>query len=151
MISFLVLLFGLAYPAMSLPVLAAHGVIPDGWMPRPTGLDTERIAAAMLVFLALLSTTFVVTWSVDGRPGVLRLVRRMFSWRIGARWSGCLRGVVRSFGDHLFTQLCIIDCERDDHGRPVTYTAYERFPNPQRVALHRYGQGPFVDLDDLRR
>ena len=85
-ISFLVLLFTLAYPVMSLPVLAAHGVIPDGWMPRLPGLDTERIAAAMLVFLALLPTTFVVTWAADGRPGVLRLVRRMFRWRIGARW-----------------------------------------------------------------
>jgi uncharacterized protein len=85
-ISFLVLLFTLAYPVMSLPVLAAHGVIPDGWMPRLPGLDTERIAAAMLVFLALLPTTFLVTWAADGRPGVLRLVRRMFRWRIGARW-----------------------------------------------------------------
>ena len=84
--SFLILLFTLAYPVMSLPVLAAHGVIPDGWMPQLPGLDTERIAAAMLVFLALLPTTFLVTWAVDGRPGVLRLVRRMFRWRIGARW-----------------------------------------------------------------
>src|SRR5829696_2977066 len=71
---------------MSLPVMAAHGVIPDGWMPQLPGLDTERIAAAMLVFLALLPTTFLVTWAVDGRPGVLRLVRRMFRWRIGAHW-----------------------------------------------------------------
>jgi membrane protease YdiL (CAAX protease family) len=85
-ISFLVLLFTLAYPVMSLPVLAAHGVIPDGWMPHLPGLDTERIAAALLVFLALLPTTFLVTWVVDGRPGVLRLVHRMFRWRIGARW-----------------------------------------------------------------
>ena len=85
-ISFMVLLFTIAYPVMSLPVLAAHGVIPDGWMPRLPGLDTERIAAALLVFLALLPTTFLVTWAADGRPGVLRLVRRMFRWRIGARW-----------------------------------------------------------------
>jgi membrane protease YdiL (CAAX protease family) len=85
-ISFLVLLFALAYPVMSLPVLAAHGVIPDGWMPRLPGVDTERIAATMLVFLALLPTTLLVTWAVDGRPGVLRLMRRMFRWRIGARW-----------------------------------------------------------------
>jgi uncharacterized protein len=85
-ISFLVLLFTLAYPIMSLPVLAAHGVLPNGWMPRLPGLDTERIAAAMLVFLALLPTTFLVTWAADGRPGVLRLVHRMFRWRIGARW-----------------------------------------------------------------
>jgi membrane protease YdiL (CAAX protease family) len=84
--SFLILLFTLAYPVMSLPVLAAHGVISDGWMPRLPGVDTERIAAAMLVFLALLPTTFAVTWAVDGRPGVHRLVRRMFRWRIGARW-----------------------------------------------------------------
>ena len=84
--SFLVLLFTLAYPVMSLPVLAAHGVIPDGWMPRLPGLDPERVAAVMLVFLALLPTTFLVTWAADGRPGVARLVRRMFRWRIGARW-----------------------------------------------------------------
>jgi uncharacterized protein len=84
--AFLILLFTVAYPVMSLPVLAAHGVIPDGWMPRLPGVDTERIAAAMLVFLALLPTAFLITWAVDGRPGVLRLVRRMFRWRIGARW-----------------------------------------------------------------
>ena len=86
MTSFLVLLFSLAYPVMSLPVLADHGVIPDGWMPRLPGLDTERIAAALLVFLALLPTALLVTWAADGRPGVLLLVRRMFQWRIGARW-----------------------------------------------------------------
>ncbi|HYP44975.1 MAG TPA: CPBP family intramembrane glutamic endopeptidase [Propionibacteriaceae bacterium] len=27
-----------------------------------------------------------MTWAVDGRPGVLRLARRRFRWRIGARW-----------------------------------------------------------------
>jgi uncharacterized protein len=85
-ICFLVLLFTLAYPVMSVPVLAAHGVIPNGWMPRLPGLDTERIAAAMLVFLALLPTTLLLTWAADGRTGVLRLVHRMFRWRIGARW-----------------------------------------------------------------
>ena len=69
-LSFLVLLFTIAYPVMSLPVLAAHGVIPDGWMPRLPGLNTERIAAAMLVLLALLPTTFLVTWAAEGRPGV---------------------------------------------------------------------------------
>ena len=84
--AFLLLLFVLAYPVMSLPALAAHGVIPDGWMPQLPGLDTERIAAALLIFLALLPTTFVMTWAVDGRPGVLRLLRRMFRWRIGAGW-----------------------------------------------------------------
>ena len=39
---------------MALPVLADHGVIADGWMPVFPGLDAERIASVLLVFLALL-------------------------------------------------------------------------------------------------
>jgi membrane protease YdiL (CAAX protease family) len=86
MATFLVLLFALAYPVMSLPVLADHGVIPDGWMPHLPGVDTERIAAFLLVFAALLPTVLVMTWAVDGPAGMRALVRRMFRWRIGARW-----------------------------------------------------------------
>ena len=84
--AFLVLLFALAYPVMSLPVLADHGVIPDGWMPHLPGLDTERIAAFLLVFAALLPTALFMTWVVDGPAGIRVLVRRMFRRRIGAGW-----------------------------------------------------------------
>ena len=84
--AFLVLAFTLAYPLMSLPVLAAHGVIPSGWMPQLPGVDTERIASVLLVFGALLPASIVVTWAADGRAGVQALVSRMFQWRIGVGW-----------------------------------------------------------------
>jgi membrane protease YdiL (CAAX protease family) len=84
--AFLALVFALAYPVMSLPVLADHGVIPDGWMPRLPGVDTERIAAFLLVFGALLPVAVFMTWAVDGQAGIRALVRRMFRWRVGARW-----------------------------------------------------------------
>lgn len=84
--AFLVLAAVLAYPVMSVPILADHGVIPDGWMPQVPGVDTERIASLLLVFVALLPSALWVTWAVDGAAGVRALVRRMFWWRVGARW-----------------------------------------------------------------
>ena len=45
--AFLVIGFAIAYPVMSLPILASHGVIPDGWMPQTAGVDTERIASVL--------------------------------------------------------------------------------------------------------
>jgi membrane protease YdiL (CAAX protease family) len=84
--AFLVLAFSLAYPAMSLPLLADHGVIPGGWMPQRAGLDTERIASLLLVFGALLPAALLVTWAAEGRPGIQALVTRMLRWRIGPRW-----------------------------------------------------------------
>jgi membrane protease YdiL (CAAX protease family) len=84
--AFLVLVLVLAGPVMALPVLADHGVIPDGWMPQGPGLDTERIASVLLVFVALLPAAFWVTFAADGPEGVRILVSRMFRWRIGLRW-----------------------------------------------------------------
>jgi uncharacterized protein len=84
--AFLVMVFALAYPVMSLPVLADHGVIPDGWMPQAPGLDTGRIAAVLLVFAALLPSVLWVTWALEGRAGLRTLSARMFRWRIGWRW-----------------------------------------------------------------
>ena len=86
MTAFLVLAFAIAYPAMALPALAEHGVISDAWMPQLPGLDTERIASMLLVFVALLPAALWVTWAVDGPAGVRTLVHRMFRWRIGVRW-----------------------------------------------------------------
>ena len=84
--AFLGLVFVIAYPVMSVPILAEHGVIPDGWMPQLPGLDTERIASVLLVFVALLPAAFLTTWTVDGSAGVRVLVHRMFRWQFGARW-----------------------------------------------------------------
>jgi membrane protease YdiL (CAAX protease family) len=77
----------IAYPVMSVPIMASHGVIPNGWLPQAQSLDTERIASVLLVFVALLPAAMWVTWTAEGRPGVARLVTRMFRWRIGATWT----------------------------------------------------------------
>lgn len=84
--TFLVLAFAIAYPVMSVPILADHGVIPGGWLPNLPGLDTERIASVLLVFVALLRLALWTTWGADGPPEVRVLVHRMFRWRIGSRW-----------------------------------------------------------------
>jgi membrane protease YdiL (CAAX protease family) len=84
--AFLGLAFAIACPVMSVPVLADHGVIPGGWMPQLPGLDTERIASVLLVFVALLPAALLTTWAADGTTGVRVLVGRMFRWRIGPRW-----------------------------------------------------------------
>jgi membrane protease YdiL (CAAX protease family) len=84
--TFLVLAFAIAYPAMSVPILADHGVIPGGWMPNLRGLDTERIASVLLVFVALLPAALWTTWAAEGQTGVRALVSRMFRWQFGARW-----------------------------------------------------------------
>ena len=84
--AFLGLVFVIAYPVMSLPILASHGVIPDGWMPQTAGVDAERIASVLGVLLGLLPAALWVTWATDGADGVRSLGRRMRRWQIGARW-----------------------------------------------------------------
>lgn len=84
--SFLVLTFGLAYPAMSLPILASHGVLHAGWTTEIAVMDTERVASIFLVFVALVPATTLVTWASDGVPGLRALARRALRWDFGARW-----------------------------------------------------------------
>ncbi len=84
--AFLALGFALAYPVMSLPILASHGIVPDGWMPQTAGLDAERIASVLGVLFGLLPAALWVTWAVDGATGVRSLGGRMLRWQIGARW-----------------------------------------------------------------
>ncbi len=84
--AFLVIGFALAFPVMSLPILASHGVIPDGWMPQAAGVDPERIASVLGVLLGLLPAALWVTWATDGPDGLRSLGRRMRRWRFGARW-----------------------------------------------------------------
>ena len=84
--AFLGLAFAIAFPVMSVPILAGHGVIPGGWMPQLPGLGTERIASVLLVFVALLPAALWITYAADGPSGVRVLVSRMFRWRIGAGW-----------------------------------------------------------------
>jgi CAAX protease family protein len=84
--AFLVVTFSLAYPLMSLPILASHGVIPGGTLPAKLHVAPDELTGLLLTVGVLLPATVTVTWAADGREGVRRLVRRMLHWRIGAGW-----------------------------------------------------------------
>jgi membrane protease YdiL (CAAX protease family) len=84
--AFLLILFTIAYPVMALPVLADHGLIPGGWLPAVLGMDAERFASLLLIFVALIPTTLFVTWAAEGPEGIRSLLRRMVKWRFGAGW-----------------------------------------------------------------
>ena len=83
--AFLVIVFGLSYPLMSIPILAQYDVIPGKSLPPRLGLDMERAASVVLV-LSLVVATFVVTALVDGKQGTRALLRRMGRWRVGVVW-----------------------------------------------------------------
>jgi membrane protease YdiL (CAAX protease family) len=83
---YLTIVFGLGYPLMLLPVLAARGVIPGATLPQMVGLDLERASALMMVVLALFPAALIVTALDGGRPAVAAFLGRMAQWRIGARW-----------------------------------------------------------------
>ncbi len=84
--AFLVLTFSLAYPLMSLPILASHGVIPGGTLPAKLHVAPDELTGLLLTVGVLLPATVTVTWAADGREGVRRLLRRMLRWRIGVGW-----------------------------------------------------------------
>lgn len=71
---FLTLVFGLGYLLLSIPVLAAHGVIPG------KGLPVE-VFALSVTLLVMLPAALWVTSVVDGRAGVRALLGRAFRWR----------------------------------------------------------------------
>jgi uncharacterized protein len=77
--AFLILVFSLGWPVMSLPALTDHGVLPGGQLPGEIWI----LAAVVLVMLpAALSVTSVT----EGRSGVRALLRRTFRWRFGVGW-----------------------------------------------------------------
>jgi len=84
--AFHVLLFGLGYPIMALPILAHRGVLPGGDLPARIGLDTERAAALLMTLGVMLPAVLWVTWAAEGRDGLRALGARMVRWRIGAVW-----------------------------------------------------------------
>lgn len=83
---FLALVFGLGYPLMFLPLLAARGIIPGADLPGKIGLDTEKASALLLVLLVLLPCTLIVTALEGGKPALAALLRRATTVRFGARW-----------------------------------------------------------------
>jgi uncharacterized protein len=84
--AFLVLAFAGIYPAMSLPILASHGLIPGGALLDRLPMSPDELAGLLLTLAGLLPATLYVTWATEGREGLLRLWSRMRRWRVGAGW-----------------------------------------------------------------
>jgi membrane protease YdiL (CAAX protease family) len=84
--AFLTMVFSVAYPMMSLPILAIHGVLPGGAFLQRLPVSPDELAGLALTLLALLPAAIVVTWATEGRGGLVRLGRRMTRWRIGLGW-----------------------------------------------------------------
>ena len=76
---FLVIVLGLSWLLLSIPVLAFHGVI------RGANLPVEVFALASTL-LIMLPTALWITWITDGRAGVRALFSRVFRWRFGVGW-----------------------------------------------------------------
>jgi membrane protease YdiL (CAAX protease family) len=77
--AFLVLVFTVGWPLMSIPALTAHGVVPGGELPQ------EPFALGVTL-LVLLPAALWVTAVVDGRAGVRALLARSVRWRFPAGW-----------------------------------------------------------------
>ena len=84
--AFLTMVFSISYPMMSLPILAMHGLIPGGVFLQRLPVGPDELSGLVLTLCALLPAAIFVTWAAEGRPGLIRLRRRMTHWRIGIGW-----------------------------------------------------------------
>ncbi|HEU5483955.1 MAG TPA: CPBP family intramembrane glutamic endopeptidase [Microlunatus sp.] len=83
---FLISTFAVSYPVMGLIALAAHGVIPGSRILAALPIPPDEFAGLLLTLGALLPAALFVTWAVDGRDGVVGLLRRVTRWRFGWGW-----------------------------------------------------------------
>ena len=84
--AFLALTFLIAYPLMSLIALAVHGVIPGAGLLDRLPIPADEVAGLLLTLAALLPSALYVTWASEGRPGMIRLLRRVTRVRFALRW-----------------------------------------------------------------
>jgi len=83
---FFLLVFGLGYPLMFVPILGGWAAVPLGTLPGGLQVNTEIVASLILVLLVLLPAPLVVTALAGGRPAVAALVLRATQWRFGLGW-----------------------------------------------------------------
>src|SRR3712207_1752568 len=77
--AFLVLALGIGWAGLVIPLLV--------------GLPLEPFLL-LLVFVALLGSSVLITWLADGAPGVRKLLSRALQWRFGlGYWAVILFGV----------------------------------------------------------
>lgn len=84
--AFLIMLYSIAYPMMSLLALAQHEVIPGSELIERLPIDAEELAGSLFTLFALLPSAIYVTWVADGRDGLRKLLRRITRWRFGLGW-----------------------------------------------------------------
>jgi membrane protease YdiL (CAAX protease family) len=84
--AFLVLAFAGIYPAMSLPILASHDLIPGGALLDRLPMSPDELAGLLLTVVGLLPAALYVTWATEGRDGLRRLWSRVRRWRVGVGW-----------------------------------------------------------------
>lgn len=76
---FLILVFGIGWPILAVPVLTFHGVIPGGELP----IEFFALGVTLLV---MLPAALWVTSVTEGRGGVRALMSRAVRWRFGPAW-----------------------------------------------------------------
>ena len=76
---FLVIVLGLSWLLLCIPVLSFHGGIPGANLP----VEVFALASTLLI---LLPTALWVTWITNGRAGLRALFARVFRWRFGIGW-----------------------------------------------------------------
>jgi membrane protease YdiL (CAAX protease family) len=84
--AFLIIVFVIAYPVMGLIALAAHRMIPGAAVLTRLPIPADEVAGLLLTLGALLPAAVFVTWTADGRPGVLTLLHRIARWRFSLLW-----------------------------------------------------------------
>ena len=75
--AFLTMVLLIAYPVMGVLVLIVHGVIPGAALLQRLPVGPDELAGLTLTVGALLPSALYVTWAAEGRPGLVRLLRRM--------------------------------------------------------------------------
>ena len=80
------MVFLIAYPVMGVLILAVHGVIPGDALLQRLPVGPDELSGLTLTVGALLPAAIFVTWAAEGRPGLVRLGRRMIRWRFGVGW-----------------------------------------------------------------
>ncbi len=86
LLSYFLLAFGLTWLAWLPYILSATGLGVLPWrFPEVFG-STQTLGILPGAYLGPVTAAFLVTAVTAGRPGLMRWVRRLVRWRVGARW-----------------------------------------------------------------
>ncbi len=75
--TFIILVYGLTWPAMILDALGSHGLLP---------FRVPRLALGLLMAYQPTVAALIVTAAASGKAGVRALLGRLLVWRVGVGW-----------------------------------------------------------------